>query len=180
MVSEYMTLRYRDMTVWTSAYTAAGLLGHLSYQREAPAFFCNNVDIRHEFSLVQLGHDAQRMLASPNAGGGSILSEVMSMELMQRLLGAQMSKTEMELAYSTSHTPITDYSCILPDLNGRPGKKIAVSVTRAMAYRRKFRTEDARRLLTKKLRGVFYSNKTLMNEPIERQILHIWTPSGEA
>ncbi|CAO3686556.1 unnamed protein product [Umbelopsis vinacea] len=168
------------MTIWTSANTAAGLFGHLSYQCEAPAFFCNNVDMQREFTYVQLGRDARRMLATPNAGGASTLSEVMSMELMNRLLGAQISKTEMELAYTTSHTPITDYSCVLPDLDGQPGKRIAVSVTRAMAYRRKFKTADAKRLLTKKLRGVFYSNQTLMNEPIERQILHIWTPSGTA
>jgi hypothetical protein len=180
MLSNHMTLRYRDMTIWTSANTAAGLFGHLSYQCEAPAFFCNNVDMQREFTYVQLGRDARRMLATPNAGGASTLSEVMSMELMNRLLGAQISKTEMELAYTTSHTPITDYSCILPDLDGQPGKRIAVSVTRAMAYRRKFKTADAKRLLTKKLRGVFYSNQTLMNEPIERQILHIWTPSGKS
>lgn len=178
IMSDYLTLRYRDMTIWTSANTIAGMYGHLSHHREAPGFFLHNVDMQLEFNYVQLGRDARRMLETPNAGGTSILSEVMSMELMQRLLGAKMSKTEMELAYSTSHTPITDYSCILPAMNGQPPKRIAVSVTRAMAYQRKFRTADAKRLLTKKLRGVFYSNQTLANEPIERQILHIWTPSG--
>jgi hypothetical protein len=178
MMSDYLTLRYRDMTVWTSANTIAGMYGHLSHYREAPAFFLHNVDMQQEFNYVQLGRDARRMLATPNAGGTSILSEVMSMELMQRLLGAKMSKTEMELVYSTSNTPITDYSCIIPAINGQPAKRIAVSVTRAMAYQRKFKPEDAKRLLTKKLRGVFYSNQTLANESIERQILHIWTPSG--
>ncbi|CAO3678846.1 unnamed protein product [Umbelopsis ramanniana] len=180
IMSDYLTLSYRDMTIWASANTITGMYGHLSHHREAPAFFLHNVDMQLEFNYVQLGRDARRMLDTPNAGGTSILSEVMSMELMQRLLGAKMSKTEMELAYSTSHTPITDYSCILPAMNGQPAKRIAVSVTRAMAYQRKFRTADAKRLLTKKLRGVFYSNQTLANEPIERQILHIWTPSGAA
>ncbi|KAH8548041.1 hypothetical protein BGW37DRAFT_507988 [Umbelopsis sp. PMI_123] len=180
MMSDYLTLRYRDMTIWTSANTIAGIHGHLLYQLETPALFCHNVDMQREFNYVQLGNDARRMLHTPNAGGTSILSEVMSMELMQRLFGAKISKTEMELVYSTSHTPITDYSCILPSVNGQPAKRIAVSVTRAMAYQRKFKPADAKRLLTKKLRGVFYSNQTLANETIERQILHIWTPSGAA
>src|ERR1700759_1482358 len=107
------------MTIWTSAKTIVGLLSHLSHQRETPAFFLNNIDMQRDFSYMQLGLDAQRMLASPNAGGSSIRSEALSMELLNRLLGAQISKTEMELAYSRSHSPITDYSCVLPNLGGK-------------------------------------------------------------
>ena len=48
---------------------------------------------------VRWSPDAQRMLLAPNGGGSSVLSEALSFEMLARAFGAQLQKTEMELAY---------------------------------------------------------------------------------
>ena len=53
----------------------------------------------------------------------------------------------MEVSYYPEGGSITDYTCRMFDTD------LGVSVTRAMKYRGDYSTEDAQRLLEKKLRG---------------------------
>ncbi|KAK6167617.1 hypothetical protein SNE40_021599 [Patella caerulea] len=111
-----------------------------------------------------------KLLSVPNAGGSSVLSEVFSYELLGRCFGAKLVKTEMEINYFPHGGAITDY---VADIDGT---RLGVSVTRAMKFYGEYSDEDARHLLTKKLKGVNQSTKNSC-ETWTKQILHIWTTS---
>ncbi|KAI7884768.1 hypothetical protein K492DRAFT_234526 [Lichtheimia hyalospora FSU 10163] len=135
-----------------------------------------NVHPASRHGQFDFGEAAQRVMCTPNAGGRCLVSEVLSVELVDRLFGVQHLLTEMEIEYATLG-PITDYACrIAGDDTG--GKTLGVSVTRAMAYQRRFTTQDAWRLVTKKTRGVVLSSASVVGCTFERQILHIWVSSG--
>lgn len=125
------------------------------------------------FSDVQISPEGLEILNSPNAGGNSEKSEAMSYEVLARILGAKLGKTEMNIEYEWSISKRTDYSALIF------GKNIGVSVTRAMKYSRGtpslFTEEDALHLLTKKLNGVNLSSKDVI-EPHAwtKQILHVF------
>lgn len=117
---------------------------------------------------ITLSAAAQKILHTPNAGGTSIWSEVMSFEIVSALFNAQLLRTEMEIEYLPG-SKITDYSINLF------GKSIGISVTRAMKFKGVFTEEDALRLLNKKLFGVIESTRCVIEEHSwERQILHIF------
>jgi hypothetical protein len=144
---------------------------------------------------IKLSEGAQRMLNTPNAGGNSVASEVMSFELLTTMYRATLLKTEMEIDYLFWGCSITDYSVKVLDQY-----KLGVSVARAMKYNGVFDrfvccfsslcccclslliplpslcSEDAMRLLTKKLRGVIASteNAACGKDRWSKQILHIW------
>jgi hypothetical protein len=102
------------------------------------------------------------------AGGTSITSEFMSFEILSMLFNAKLLYTEMELEYMPG-SKITDYSV---DISGRP---IGVSVTRAMKFSGTFTSDDALKLLEKKLKGIIQSTfGVIKRQKWERQILHIW------
>ncbi|XP_078657425.1 AAC-rich mRNA clone AAC4 protein-like isoform X2 [Branchiostoma floridae x Branchiostoma belcheri] len=96
--------------------------------------------------------------------------QVLSCELLYRLFGAQLLKTEMEVTYFPQGGALTDYTCQLF------GVQVGVSVTRAMKFRGEFDREDAEKLLMKKLTGVINATQNTM-ESWDKQILHVWTPS---
>ncbi|XP_033727316.1 AAC-rich mRNA clone AAC4 protein-like [Pecten maximus] len=132
----------------------------------------NNFYPHKKLKEMTLSIAAIRLATVPNAGGNSVVSEVLSFELFQRCFNAKLLKTEMEVDYFPMGGSITDYVC---DLFGH---KVGVSVTRAMKYHGEFTEEDAHRLLTKKLSGVVQSTKNSM-EKWEKQILHVWTTSKD-
>jgi hypothetical protein len=68
-----------------------------------------------------------RMMATPNAGGSSGLSEAFAYEQLARCELAPLLKTETEITYDTAGK-ITD---LMVEIDGH---KIGVSVTRAVAY----------------------------------------------
>lgn len=81
---------------------------------------------------------------------------------------AQLLNTEMEVLYFPNGGSITDYVMEMFDL------VIGVSVTRAMKFDGSdFTFEDAKTLLSKKLKGIVQSSR---NSDIEwqKQILHVW------
>lgn len=121
--------------------------------------------------------DALRMLNLPNAGGSSLLSEVLSCEMLYRCLGARLAKTEMEIKYFFAYQPMTDYTISLPGLAS--GYHVGVSVTRAFAYKGAYRRSECRKLLKKKLSGIKASTKNVMDERLFKQILHVWVPNGK-
>jgi hypothetical protein len=115
-----------------------------------------------------LSPSGSRMLGTPNAGGSSLWSEVMSLELLQALYGAILLRTEMEILYGCG-SKITDYSVQMM------GHHFGVSVTRAMKFQGIFTSDDAQRLLEKKLNGVERSSRGVVREHRwEKQILHVW------
>lgn len=125
-----------------------------------------------QFSEMDLSEKAERILKTPNAGGGSIESEVLSYEMLHRCFGATLEKTETEIEYFPTGGSITDYTCKLDD------NTLGVSVTRAWKYRGEFGQEDAEKLLTKKLKGIVNATRNVV-ERWHKQILHIWTNSKE-
>jgi len=127
-------------------------------------FFCHV----KEFDQVRLTEGGLRIKNLPNAGGTSMESEAMSFEVLKLMLGAQLSRTEMELEYYPLGSKITDFSVICFAQN------VGVSVTRAMKFRGIFTVADAKVLLKKKLYGVTASTQAVVQEKWPRQILHIW------
>ncbi len=138
-----------------------GLQSHGIFRHDI--YFSTNV---HK---VKLSDEGQRLLFTPNAGGNSVISEVLSFETLKCCFrNIKLKHTEMELKYKRIGK-ITDYSV---EINGVP---IGVSVTRCMKYRGVLEDSDAHRLLTKKLKGVVESTKNINSrQKWKKQILHIW------
>jgi len=128
------------------------------------------LDQLHLFTSMNLSTGSRRMALTPNAGGSSVTSEVLSFEMLNRCFNAALDKTEMEIEYFPYGGSLTDYSCRIF------GHKVGVSVTRAMKYRGKFTLEDAKYLLHKKLTGVQNSTRNCLDE-WSKQVLHVWTPT---
>jgi len=88
---------------------------------------------------------------------------------------ARLLETEMEIEYWPEDSKKTDYTCCIS------GKRIAVSVTRAMKFPlggTSYSTEDAKNLLLKKLTGVMVSNQNVVKRHSWcKQILHIFAES---
>lgn len=124
-----------------------------------------------DVSRMSLSHGATRLGSVPNAGGSSVLSEVLSFEVLQKCFQARLVKTEMEVEYYPEGGSITDYVCDM--FNTRVG----VSVTRAMKFYGDFTKEDAVALLSKKLRGVNQSSKNTL-EKWNKQVLHVWSANS--
>ncbi|ELU02307.1 hypothetical protein CAPTEDRAFT_209470 [Capitella teleta] len=107
----------------------------------------NDFKLMQPLKSMELSEGAMRIRDTANAGGSSIISEFLSYELMHRCFGAKLRKTEMEM--NSNGGPMTDYTCDIF------GKYLAVSVTRAMAYNKKFTFKDALKLIEKKLENIY-------------------------
>lgn len=129
--------------------------------------------------------DASRMFSIPNAGGSSLYSEVLSLEILKALFGVKLLRTEMEIAYALD-SKITDYSALIGN------RVIGVSVTRAINFEElhninrrkailiKYHPDQACDLLNKKLNGIIHSSEGVCDEhKWEKQILHVMTTSEE-
>lgn len=90
----------------------------------------------------------------PNAGGGSIVSEYLSAEILFRLLNYQDLITEMGVVYKAYGGNIADF--LLGFSNNGRKFNVGVSVARAMGYPSEsvFDLDQARRLMVKKLNGL--------------------------
>lgn len=122
---------------------------------------------------MTLSTDAVKIRDVPNAGGSSVVSEVLSFELLQKCFKAKLLKTEMEVSYFPEGGSITDYVCEIF------GTKVGVSVTRAMKYwGGNYTIDDAYHLLNKKLKGVNQSSQNTL-EDWNKQVLHVWSASHD-
>ncbi|XP_071505180.1 AAC-rich mRNA clone AAC4 protein-like [Diadema antillarum] len=124
------------------------------------------------FQDMNLSEMARRMKECPNAGGDSVESEVMSLELFHRCFGAKLLKTEMEIEYFPHGGSIVDYTCEMF------GVSLGVSVTRAMKYKGDFEKEDAEKLLGKKLSGIANATQNALDR-WSKKVLHIWATSAK-
>ena len=133
-------------------------------------YLCGQKGGAEGFDAVALTDDGRALRDIPNAGGASVRSEVMSMEVLKRAFGATLLATEMQAWYWPAHSPITDYVCKVNET------VLGVSVTRAFHYlgSSKFSQADANRLIKKKLQGVLNSMKAIVYPKFERQILHVF------
>lgn len=135
-------------------------------------FLLNQFDCLRSPTEMDLCDGARRIMDEPNAGGSSVWSEVLSLEVLYRMFGAQLLKTEMEIRYAPAGSKKTDYSCVIGH------QKLGVSVTRAYKYRGVYTNEDAALLLHKKLYGVLASSQNVVKrDRWRKQILHVWAQS---
>ena len=119
-----------------------------------------------------LSDGAKTIAGEENAGGNSVISEVLSYEFLHRAFGAELEHTEMQLKYWPAESKKTDYSIKLNN------QILGVSVTRAMHFidDELFTEHDATMLLKKKLHGINMSSMNIVKRhKWEKQILHIWT-----
>jgi hypothetical protein len=101
----------------------------------------------------QLTAGGEVMVATPNAGGSSVLSETFAYEALARCELASLLKTETEIVYDDSDSKKTDFLVAID------GQKVGVSVTRAMTFPlgEPYTEEAARTLLTRKLDDIAVS-----------------------
>jgi hypothetical protein len=140
--------------------------------REASGLIHTQVEAFRPRHTLRLSADASRMLLVPNAGGSSLQSEVLSLEVLARSFGAQLEMTEMELRYAPS-SKITDYAVTLFGEHS-----VGVSVTRAINWPNDpLDAAEAYRLLYRKLRAIQVSSKNVLNMCWRKQVLHVWARS---
>ncbi len=130
------------------------------------------------YERAALSPGGQRLFDTPNAGGSSLESEVMSFEVLHFCDGALLQATETEIRYAppddSGANSITD---ILVTIGGA---RVGVSVTRAYRPMPMVLTEaDVRALLVTKLTGVNRSSMRVL--PADRwikQILHVFVANS--
>jgi hypothetical protein len=130
-----------------------------------------------KYEKASLSSGGQTLYDTPNAGGSSGESEVMSFEVLRYCEGASFLKAENDVKYQppddSGANSITD---ILVEIGG---KKVGVSVTRV--YRpasQPFPDSDVKALLEKKLEGINRSSiRVLPVDKWVKQILHIFSVS---
>jgi hypothetical protein len=144
-----------------------------------PSVFDNMIDFYQGFSvpdnIFDLSYDATEIYEADNSGGSSVLSKVISMEILFEELGAVLLKTETEIVYDTTGD-ITDFLVAIDNI------KIGVKVTRAFHYpsTEPITSSEAYQLLTNKLTDIIQSSENVSDEDKwQKQILHIITPSVE-
>lgn len=125
------------------------------------------------YEKASLSSGGQTILETPNAGGSSEESEVMSFEVLHACEGATLIKTETEIKYSNDDAGPASITDILVEIDG---KKVGVSVTRA--YKPQgipFPDSDVKTLLEKKLVGINRSSQRVMPaDKWVKQILHVF------
>jgi hypothetical protein len=132
------------------------------------------------YGPTSLSAGGDRIFATPNAGGSSVESEVMSFEVLHYCEGATLLKTETEIGYAppddAGASSITD---ILVTIDG---KRVGVSVTRAYKPPSIPLTDaDVKALLLKKLEGINRSSvRVLPADKWVKQILHVLSVSQAA
>lgn len=125
------------------------------------------------YERTNLSPGGQRLFDTPNAGGSSTESEVMSFEILRACEGAKLLKTETEIAYGDDTPGAPTITDILVEIGGA---KVGVSVARA--YRPQnlaFPDADVKALIQKKLEGVNRSSERVKPEDKwVKQILHVF------
>jgi hypothetical protein len=124
---------------------------------------------------ASLSEGGARLYNTPNAGGSSFESEVMSYEVLRYCENAALLKTETEITYAITGT-ITDL------LVGIGGKKVGVSVTRAYKpSNMSYPDTEVQALLQRKLDGVVASSANVSaGDRWVKQILHVFTANRAA
>lgn len=160
------------LTPWGSISGSCGSLGAVMTHSQ-PGYFENTYTFSNAFNFdpTPLDTHPYKRFTGDNAGGSSICSEVMSMQLLIDCEGASIYKGENEITYIEEGSK-ADY---VAELNS---VKVGVSVTRAYLGPGvdDYSVEQARALLEKKLEKM---NKSLAIVTLEdrwsKQLIHLWT-----
>jgi hypothetical protein len=145
----------------------------------APSFEENDLTFvaGESYDRPSLSPDAQRMFDTPNAGGTSTESEIMSFEVLRACDGAKLLKTETEIGYIDDDAGAQTITDILVEI---AGQKVGVSVTRAYKpSNMTFSDADVKALLEKKLEGVLRSSaRVAPQDRWVKQILHVFAATN--
>jgi hypothetical protein len=131
------------------------------------------------YDKAHLSPDGQIMYDTPNAGGSSVESEVMSLEVLHYCDGARLLGTETQVHYQppgdAGGNAITDYLVEIA------GKKVGVSVTRLYKPAPMTLSDaDVSALITKKLLGITESSaRVLPQDKWVKQVLHVWASTKD-
>lgn len=133
-----------------------------------------------KWERAALSTGGQTLWDVPNAGGSSIVSEIMSFEILHFCEGATLLKTETQIQYAppddAGPNTITDLEVEIG------GKKVGVSATRGyVPSPMPFGVPEAKALLEKKLIGVNRSSvRVLPTDKWVKQILHVFVANQSA
>jgi len=75
-----------------------------------PSFIITELKLFKTFQEIKFSEGSKKMLSIPNAGGNSVISEVISFEILKSAFKAKFLKTEMEIEYFPFGSKITDYT----------------------------------------------------------------------
>lgn len=138
--------------------------------------------VPRRFSTISdLCEEAKKIALDPNAGGNSIYSEVLSMEILNRHYNAKEVYSEMEVEYVCENWKKVDYVTKIG------GTNVGVSVTRAIPnacrlVKRESSVTDEEyvdRLLKKKLDGLVIARSgTIERYDFYSSILFVWSPNS--
>ncbi len=145
-----------------------------------PSLIIDDLDFvsGEQYVRAELSAGGQRIFDTPNAGGSSTESEVMSFEVLHYCDSAVIYKTETEILYAppddAGASSITDLEVTIA------GEKYGVSVTRVFRPTATGPTDlETLDLLTRKLDGVVRSSqRVLAADRWRKQILHVFTPNA--
>ena len=145
-----------------------------------PSLIVDDLDFvsGEQYVRAELSAGGQRIFDTPNAGGSSTESEVMSFEVLHHCDRAVIYKTETEILYAppddAGASSITDLEVTIA------GEKYGVSVTRVFRPTPTGPTDlETLDLLTRKLDGVVRSSqRVLAADRWRKQILHVFTPNA--
>ncbi|KAI8803946.1 hypothetical protein BJ742DRAFT_826625 [Cladochytrium replicatum] len=135
-------------------------------------------DLRHISSDLTDG--ARMSMSEANAGGDSVASEALSIEVVARAFGAELVCTEMGVEYFPAGGSMTDY--VVAMQTARRRVVASVSVTRAMEVpgMPEFGIAEAAKLLMKKLSGVKAAARNMVvPRRVDVAVLHVWASSGQ-
>jgi hypothetical protein len=131
--------------------------------------------IAPELSKLEMTDDARRSLSTANAGGRSIMSEMLSIHYFCKVHKATNIILEKEVEYWIDYKMV-DYVCTINDA------RVGVSVTRAMGFPtpKRFTPSIARHLLEKKLYGLIVSRDGVTDRHnFYKSVLHVWCQTAE-
>lgn len=131
------------------------------------------------YDKASLSDGGDTLFDTPNAGGSSGESEVMSFEVLHACEGATLLKTETQVQYYAADGGSASITDILVSIGGT---KIGVSVTRAYKPSNiSFPDTDVKNLLEKKLEGILASSARVKPaDKWQKQILHVFTANKAA
>lgn len=132
------------------------------------------------YDRESLSSDGQRLYDTPNAGGSSTESEVLSLEVLRYCEGATLVKSETEIAYAPPDD--AGVNAITDILVAIGGEQVGVSVTRAYKPPSMPLTDgEIQTLLEKKLVGINRSTvRVLAPDKWVKQILHVFAVDQDA
>lgn len=150
-----------------------GVLQQMDLTGESPQFFRASLTFEREFvdpdDRPLLTPGGLRIRETPNAGGSSVFSEVFAFEELARCEGAELLKTEEEIAYDTVGKK-TDLLVRFGDV------KIGVSVVRTFGYPlgTPYTLDQAKTLIQRKLDDINTSSMLVSEaDRWEKQFLSV-------